>query len=125
LDREQTLDILQKYGVGTRLIQLLRNFWKSQQAAVRQCGYYSSRFNIGRGVTQGDIPSPDIFNVVIDDIVRYWMANTLDYQCAAIDGGTGWLEIAAAFYADDGIITSHEGQSLERSFDFWTHYLEG
>jgi hypothetical protein len=70
-------------------------------------------------VTQGDIPSPEIFNVVIDAIVRYWRANILDDQSVAIDGGTGWLEIAAAFYADDGILTSNEGQSLQKSFDFF------
>jgi hypothetical protein len=59
---------------------------------------------------QGHIPSPEKYNVV-NAIVRYWMANALDDQYAAIDGGTGWLEIAAAFYADDdGILTSHEGQ---------------
>jgi hypothetical protein len=53
------------------------------------------------------------------------MVNKLDDQYAAIDGSIGWLEIATAFYADDGILTSREGQSLQRSFDLWTHYFEG
>jgi hypothetical protein len=75
-------------------------------------------FWVDRGVTQGDIPSPTIINMVVDSIVRYWTAEVLQDQNAAIDGGPGWLEISALFYADDGLLTSHEAQKLQLSTDF-------
>ena len=34
-------------------------------------GYYGTAFKGERGVTQGDPPSPTIFNVVVDAVVRH------------------------------------------------------
>jgi exonuclease III len=118
LDRGRTLDIMQGYGVGPNLIRILRNFWESQQTVIRQCGYHSGAFPVGRGVTQGDIPSPIIFNMIVDTIVRYWVSEVLEDEDAAIDGGAGWLEISALFYADDGFLSSHNADKLQKSSDF-------
>ena len=40
---------------------------------VRAGGYYGEAFKGDRGVTQGDLLSPKIFNVVVDAVVRHWM----------------------------------------------------
>ena len=37
-------------------------------------GYYGSAFQGCRGVTQGDPLSPTTFNVVVDAVVRHWVA---------------------------------------------------
>jgi hypothetical protein len=51
LDRGQTLDILEGYGVGKRTLRLLKSFWESLLVVARQGGYHSSAFSAGRGVT--------------------------------------------------------------------------
>jgi hypothetical protein len=53
LDRGQTLEILAGYGVGKRILRLLKNLWESLLVVARQGGYQSSAFTAGRGVTQG------------------------------------------------------------------------
>jgi hypothetical protein len=113
----RTLDIMQGYRVGPNLIRILRNFWESQKTVIRQCGYHSGAFPVGRGVTQGEIPSPIIFNMIVDTIVRYWVSEVLEDEDAAIDGGAGWLEISALFYADDGFLSSHNADKLQKSSD--------
>jgi hypothetical protein len=91
LDRGRTLDIMQGYRFGPNSIRILQNFWESQQTVIRQCGYHSGALPVVRGVTQGEIPSPIIFNMIVDTIVRYWVSEVLEDEDAAIDGGAGWL----------------------------------
>ena len=44
----------------------------SQQVVARQSGYHGEPFKATRGVTQGDIVSPTLFNIIVDAVVRYW-----------------------------------------------------
>jgi hypothetical protein len=68
MDRTKTIQLLQKYGVGNRILKLLTNFWSSLTIVARQQGYYGTPFQSERGTTQGDIISPTIFNIVIDAV---------------------------------------------------------
>jgi hypothetical protein len=117
LDRGRTLEILERYGVGRPIIRLLTNFWARQLVVARQARYHSSPFEVNRGVTQGDIPSPTIFNVVCNAIVRKWKAevtagNLLCVRSRAIE------EIAYKFYADDGVLASTIALELQYSLNY-------
>ena len=50
---------------------------------------------MGRGITQGDPPSPMIFNIMVNTVVR-----------ATLQCGVGWVagDRNLIFYADDGRI---------------------
>jgi hypothetical protein len=115
LDRGRTIEILRWYGVGPRIIQLLRTFWTSQHSAVRQGGYHSGTFQVERGVTQSDIPSPTIFNIVVDAIVRYWTAEVVGDQ-ADIDRCDTWPVVSSTVYIDDGLLTSHAAEKLQSTY---------
>jgi hypothetical protein len=52
-DRGRTLEILEGYIVGKRILCLLKIFWDSLLVVAQQGGYHSSDFSAGRGVTQG------------------------------------------------------------------------
>jgi hypothetical protein len=57
---------------------------------------------VGRGLTQDDIPSPTIFNVVCDTILRAWKVGVTYGHATSSDGGGAIIEeIAAMLYADD------------------------
>jgi hypothetical protein len=99
---------LQVYGVGPRSLRLLRNFWAAQKMAVHQNGYLSKPFSVERGVTQGDIPSPTIFDIVVDAVIRCWTVEALEDKDA---------QISSIFYADDGVLTSNDAISLQTSSD--------
>ena len=72
LDRSRCLDILERYGVGSRALRLPRRYWEQLQMVARVGGHYGEPFCRERGITQGDPLSPTIFNVVVDVVVRHW-----------------------------------------------------
>ena len=121
VDRERTLDILEKYGAGEKLIRLLRTYWDEQKVAARQSGYYGSVFTPTRGCTQGDVVSCTIFNVVCDAVVRYWLSVVCDDNTIPNEGvGHNVRDLIALFYADDGLIASRDSEWLQQSIDVLT-----
>ena len=66
LDRSRSLEILKGYGVGQRVRRLLREYWNKLTMVARAGGYYRTGFKGERGVTQGNLLSPTILNVVVD-----------------------------------------------------------
>jgi hypothetical protein len=125
LDRGRTLKILEGYGVGKRIIRLLNNFWDSLLVVARQGGYHSSAFPAGRGVTQGDIPSPTILNIVWDAIIRAWKVGMTDGHITCSDGGGAiHEEIAAMLYADDGLLASNQPDIFQGGTDYLVDLFE-
>ena len=117
LDRERALDILEGYGVGPRSCRLLSRFWEQQQVVAKQNGYYGDPFDVTRGVTQGDIISPTIFNIIADAVIRYWLLTVSPEPDEAISGvGERITERAALFYADDGLLASPDKEWLQAAF---------
>ncbi len=104
LDRERTLLILRDYGVGENMIRILNNFWDSHTIIPRQRGFFGTPFPVERGVTQGDIISPMIFNIVIDCILHHWYQSMQDHN---------HLTTTLHFYADDGLLAGANAVSLQ------------
>ena len=48
MDREQCLDILETYGVGTKLLWLLQHFWDDVEMVCRAGGCYGTPFKMSR-----------------------------------------------------------------------------
>ena len=67
--------------------RLLREYWNKPTMVARAGGYYRTGFKGERGVTQGDPLSPNIFNVVVDAVVRHWV--TLAEKEAETQGERG------------------------------------
>ena len=67
-------------------------------------GYYGSEFQVSRGVTQGDLLSPTIFNVVVDALVRHWVAVMVEIVDKKSGRGQEVRHQNTLFYADDGMV---------------------
>jgi hypothetical protein len=100
------LEILERYGVGALTLQLLRQFWDRQLVVAKQGGHFGVAFPATRGVTQGDIVSPTIFNIVVDAIVRHWLTLVLDDGSEVNGFGRMVREQLVLFYADDGLLAA-------------------
>ena len=114
LDRDRTISLLRKYGVGEKICILLINMWKEDTIVPKQQQFYGKAFKAERGVRQGDIVSPTIFNIVIDAIIRnaYKMLESL-----------GDDDIIVQFYADDGIIGGKDYDRVQMIMDKITNDL--
>ena len=64
------MEILQEMGIPDHLTCLLRNLYAGQEARVRTGHGTIDWFQIGKGVCQGCILSPCLFNLYAEYIIR-------------------------------------------------------
>ena len=79
VDHNKLWKILQEIGIPDYLTHLLRNLYAGQEATVRT-GHVPDWFQIGKGVRQGCILSPCLFNFYAEYIMRNtgWMKHKLE-----------------------------------------------
>ena len=70
VDHNKLWKILQEMGIPDHLICLLRNLYAGQEATVRTGHGSTDWFQIGKGVCQGCILSPCLFNLYAEYIIR-------------------------------------------------------
>ena len=100
--------ILKKMGIPDHLICLLRNFYAGQEATVRTGHGTTDWFQIGKGVHQGCILSPCLFNLYAE----YIMQNArLDEAQARIK--TAGRNINNLRYADDTTLMAESEEELK------------
>ena len=109
VDCDKLWKILKEMGIPGHLTCLLRNLYAGQEAAVRTGHRTADWFQIGKGVHQGCILSPCLFNFYAEYIM--WNAG-LDGAQAGIK--TSGRNINNLRYADDTTLTeeSEELKSL-------------
>ena len=70
VDHNKLWKILEEMGIPDDLTYLLRNLYAGQEATVRTGHGTTDRFQIGKGVCQGCILSPCLFNLYAGYIMR-------------------------------------------------------
>ena len=70
VDHNKLWEILQEMGLPDHLTYLLRNLYAGQEATVRTGHRTTSWFQIRKGVHQGCILSPCLFNLYAEYIMR-------------------------------------------------------
>ena len=70
MDQNKLWTILKKMGIADRLTCLWRNLYAGQEATVRTGYGTTDWFQIGKGVCQGCILSPCLFNFYAEYIMR-------------------------------------------------------
>ena len=95
-------------GIPDHLTCLLRNLYSGQEATVKTGYGTTDWFQIGKGVCQGCILSPCLFNVHAEYIMRN----------AKLDGAQAGIKIAGKNinnlrYADDTILMAESKETKE------------
>ena len=70
VDHNKLWKILKEMGLPDHLICLLKNLWAGQEATVRMWHVTTEWFQIGKGVRQGCVLSPCLFNLYAEHIMR-------------------------------------------------------
>ena len=92
-------------GIPDHLTYLLRNLYASQQATVRTVHGTTDWFGIGKGVCQGCILSPCLFNLYAEFIM----------QNAGLDEAQAGIKIAGRNIISDMQVTSPLWQKAKKS----------
>ena len=108
-------------GFSRHLVRLIESLYENQEAAVRVEGETSEWFNVGKGVRQGCILSPYLFNVYAENIMRNVRSDEHRYESRdgqeydTFDslniGGQKYPELR---YADDTVLLSTTPEGLEK-----------
>ena len=70
MDQNKLWKILQEMGIPDHLTYLLRNLYASQEATVRTGHGATDWLQIGKGVHQGCVLSPCLFNLYAEYIMK-------------------------------------------------------
>ena len=65
------------------MCELLATFWAHQEVLTMHNRYYGPTFMAIQWKKQRGIISPTLFNVVVNDLARKWLAMTAEYQTVA------------------------------------------
>ena len=108
VDHNKLWKILQEMGIPDHLTCLLRNLWEGQEATVRTRHGITDWFQIGKGVHQGCILSPCLFNLYAEYIMRN----------ARLDDAQARIKIAGRNinnlrYADDTTLNGRSEEELK------------
>ena len=87
--------ILQEMGIPDHLTCLLRNLYAGQEATVRTGHGTTDRFQIGKGVCQGCILSPCLFNLYASTSQETlgWMKHKLESRCPGEISITSYMQV--------------------------------
>uniref|UniRef100_A0A670I4Q4 ribonuclease H n=1 Tax=Podarcis muralis TaxID=64176 RepID=A0A670I4Q4_PODMU len=108
VDHSKLWQVLKEMGVPDHLICLLRNLYVGQEATVRTGYGTTDWFKIGKGVRQGCILSPCLFNLYAEFIMRK----------AGLDESQAGIKIAGRNinnlrYADDTTLMAESEEELK------------
>ena len=110
MDHNKLLKILKEMGIPDHLTCLLRNLYASQEATVRTGHGKTDWFQVGKGVCQGCILSPYLFNLYAEYIMRN----------AGLEEAQAGIKIARRNinnlrYADDTMLVAKSEEELRAS----------
>ena len=106
VSHHQLWDTMTKMGFPSHIVGLIKNLYQDQESTVRTSSGDTEWFEIGRGVRQGCILSPNLFNIYSEDIMREALEG--------FNGGVkfGGTKITNLRYADDTTLVCSSREEL-------------
>ena len=77
LDMRRCLEIFEGYRVGPWDHHIFRHYWYRLTMVDHMVGYFYAGLRGLQGLNQGYPLMPNIFNVVMDEVVRNWVSLVL------------------------------------------------
>ena len=118
VDRDFLIMTLEGYMAVPRLCGFLETFWFYQQVIPKHNGFHGPTFLTKRGTMQGGLVSKTIFNVLVENFIRIWLAMTVDDQRVDQNGmGETSGRCLGVFYANDDMMGSGDADRLHHSMN--------
>ena len=112
MDHNKLWKILKELGISEHLTCFLRNLYAGQEATLRTRHRTTKWFNIGKGVHQGCILSPCLFNLYAEYIMR-----NAGLEEAQVGIKIARRNINNLRYADDTTLMAESEEELKKPLD--------
>ena len=109
---------LYKANVDGKVLRIIRSMYQSVKSCVRHCENYSDYFNIAVGLRQGQIISPILFSLFVEDIEMY-LQNRNSKGIVIQD-----MCLILLLFADDMVVIGETPEDLQLSIDHLHNYCE-
>jgi len=107
VSHEKLWFLMLEMGYPPHLVQILASLYKRQRAKVKVAGTLSRDFAVNKGVRQGCVLSPYLFNIMAEMVMR------------KVDGGflIGGRQVSNLQYADDIVLLASSEAELQLLLD--------
>ena len=103
---------LANIGVSGNMLESIKTLYAECKASVNVNGSYTDFFNITAGVKQGDVISPTLFSIFIDDLVKGIKQLDLGVE---IDTN---FQVSILLFADDIVLIAPNEVNLQLMLDY-------
>ena len=107
---------LYRLGVNGKLLRIVRDMYSKVKARVKHCNTYSEMFECAIGLKQGEVMSPILFSLFLEDL-ELFLQN---------DGNAGIsideICLILMLFADDMVIISQSVSDLQKRLDLLHEY---
>ena len=107
-----------KYGVRSKLLNIIRSMYESVKIRVKYKNTVSEEYTCSLGVCQGESVSPFLFSMYLNDIEEHFMLKGYE----GID--VGLLKLFLLLYADDIVIFSETEEGLRKGLLLLEEYCD-
>jgi len=111
------LHALTSFGFGYKFVKLIEMLYKDINSSVSLPGGTSKRFNINRGIRQGDPTSPYLF-ILIAELLAIYMKNSKDVKPLNVLGS----ELLTSQLADDTTLFLRDAEQIPAAINLVSHF---
>ena len=112
VQRESLWEVLKIYGIGGKLLNAIKSFYRCSESCVRVCQEESEWFEVKVGLRQGCVMSPWLFNVYMDGVVKEFKARILD-KGVSLKVGFESIRVSCLLFADDTVLIAESEEQLQ------------
>ena len=123
VDRTILWETLESYGIPTKYINLIKEGYNGFTSSVMVDGMLTDPFEVEGGVKQGDVPSPTLFNIIVDHVATKSFDDANSSLGIFISALGDYLTDRE--FADDNITVSDSEKKLQELIDNLVYYSEG
>ena len=107
---------LYKAGISGKMLRIIKSIYDQVKSCVKHCSNYSEFFDTFVGLRQGEVMSPVLFALFIEDLELY-------IQSSNSSGLTFHdISLILLLFADDMVIFGHNQMDLQNSLDMLSEY---
>ena len=118
VDRAALWRVMEMYGVGENLRNAVESMYEEGKACVRVCGEETGWFGVDRGLRQGCVMSPWLFNIYMDGVMREFKEKTSHCGAKLGKDNEKW-RLSHILFADDVVIVGDSAEELQEMVEIF------